>query len=69
LRSPRLWKIAEFKIGDNVVRSILPKKAVPTTSRAVTQNAPLWPSQELPPHRFPILVRHRWRWRPRMPFR
>jgi hypothetical protein len=27
LRGPRLWKIAEFKIGDNVVRAIAPTKS------------------------------------------
>jgi hypothetical protein len=36
LRRPRLWKMAEFKLGDNVIRTVVPTKAsVPAPVRFV----------------------------------
>lgn len=35
LRGPRLWKTAEFKIGNEVVRAVVPMKASITLARIV----------------------------------
>lgn len=69
VRRPRLWKVAEFKVGDNVVRAVVPTKAslaVPAAHEARPQDAPSWASEGLRPRHFPIRRR---RWRPGMPFR
>jgi hypothetical protein len=45
LRSPRLWKAAEFKVGDSVFRSIVPTRAstrVPAELNGIGRGEPCW---------------------------
>jgi hypothetical protein len=61
LPGPRYWKIAEFKVGDEVVRAVVPTEAsttVPATYDAVPQDAPSWTSEGMlpPASRFAFAV-------------
>jgi hypothetical protein len=71
LREPRRWKVAEFKIGDNVVRGVVPTKAS-LRPRAnfddIPPDAAFWTSNGAPPlSRWGSLQqrRQRGRWRKR----
>jgi hypothetical protein len=72
LRSPHLWRIAEFKIGGNMVRAVVPTKssiAARATQDAISQDAPAWTRERVSPYNSPIrLRRQRRRWRPGMSF-
>lgn len=70
LRRPRLWKTVEFKVGDNVLRAVVPTKAGASGGTALspaTAPAPAWATSPVTPHYFPIHIRRRRRWRPGMP--
>lgn len=69
LRRPRLWKTVEFKVGDNVLRAVVPTKAgagAVAADNAVLPDAPAWATGPVTPHYFPIHIRRRRRWRPGM---
>jgi hypothetical protein len=76
LRTPRLWKWVEFKIGDQVVRGVVPTKAaertkaehMPAAFRGNEQIAPGWANNSVPLFPRPVRLPRR-RWRPGMPFR
>ena len=71
LRSPRLWKMVEFKVGDNIVRSEVPTKAsvaTPATRDAIPRGVPPWASETIFPKHFPTPFRLLRR-RPGMRFR
>jgi len=63
LRRPRLWKTMEFKIGDNVLRDVVPTKAsarAVAADNAVPPDAPAWAAPTWPTRRItPIRVRRR----------
>ena len=69
LRRPRLWKTVEFKVGDNVLRAVVPTKAgagAVAAHNAVPPDAPAWATGPVSPHYFPVHIRRRRRWRPGM---
>ena len=75
LRPPRRWRTAEFKVGHQVVRAVVPTEA--STRPASGQGAaphdvnawagPVWLTGPANPHDFPSPIRRRGRWRPGMP--
>jgi hypothetical protein len=73
LRDPPRWRVAEFKIGDNVVRGVVATKASqrpPANFDDIPPDAPSWTSNRtLPLSRWssPHQRRRRGHWRPGMP--
>src|SRR5215472_9125628 len=53
LREPKRWKVAEFKVGSNFVRAVVPTKAEERRRAAEAQGLPLGPTY-VPPHDLPL---------------
>lgn len=56
LRSPRRWRMAEFKIGDNVVRAVVPTKAEERRQAEIASGRIRGPAY-VAPHELPLWAR------------